>query len=120
MPCCGIVHVVQGNSRPPGLPPGGFDEGPPRGHQGVVVAPGEGVYDMVHGAERTLRRPDPAPIFVQRLQGNGPGALVQEYAVDVNQAAAVFQLADAVAVPQFVEQGLWHGRFIRHWRGARL
>jgi hypothetical protein len=42
------------------------------------------------------------------LECHAAGALVQEYAVDVEQGGAIAQVSDRMLCPQFVDDGLAH------------
>ena len=104
----GVVQVEQGDAGAVGVVAGGDNKIPAAGHGGVVAAIGKGIDDVVHAAEYLLRAEHLAPLGPQAGQGNGTGALMQEYTVDVDQVATVLLAFHQVLIPQLVEQGQRH------------
>jgi hypothetical protein len=91
------------------------DEGAAARHARVVAAAGEGVDDVVHGAEDATGVGDPAAGLPQALQRDGPGALVQQHAVDGEQRRLAGGVQHDMLLPDPVEEGA-RGRLPSHGR----
>ena len=99
------ARVLVMNSRPPGM-------------RVSSVRPGRGVHDVIHRAEHLLGMPDlPAGGF-QALEGDAAGPLVEEDAVDEEQAGVVAEVGDGVLVPELVDDRAAHGALLVVRSGA--
>ena len=94
-----VAQVEQGNAGLLCRCPGGLDKSPTARHQGFIAAAWKGIDDVIHGAEHPFRGAHLAAFGEHVLQGNGAGALVQEYAVDGQQAFAAAQALHLVQLP---------------------
>ena len=79
---------------------------------GVVVASGPGRYRMILHREGQVGPVHFSLLLLQLREGMMGVQLVQHVAIDIEQIAAIGALADAMEIPDFVEQspgpGGWH------------
>jgi hypothetical protein len=64
---------------------------------------------MVHAAEHLLGAEYLTPVGLEAFQGNGPGTLVQENAVNIDKVCVIVLTFDQMFIPQLVKKGA------RHW-----
>jgi len=100
----GVADIEQPDTRPAGFRPGRLNEVLASRHEGVVVAPLEGIDNVVHGAEDQFRMAHGAVFLGNRLQGDPPRAFMEEYPVDVQQAELGIQFGNDMQLPQLVEK----------------
>ncbi len=76
---------------------------------GIVVAAGPGRHGVILHREGQVGPVHFALLLLQLRKGMMGVQFVQHVAIDIDEIAAVGALADAVEVPDFVEQSGWHG-----------
>ncbi|NDB25909.1 MAG: hypothetical protein EB021_10820, partial [Gammaproteobacteria bacterium] len=79
------------------------DEGFAARHTRLVAPAGEGVDDVIHGAEHPRGIGECSARLGKALQRDRPRPLVQENTVDRDQPHPVAQVADEVRGPEFFE-----------------
>ncbi len=104
-----IVDIEQRHAEIPAVLLQGLDLDP--GLVVDIVTPGVGRDVVIDHCESRLRAANLAPGHAQPLEGLRAGHLVDEMAVDIDQAGSVFLPVDDMGVPYLVEERprLCHG-----------